>query len=60
MARSEALIRAQKAYAEKNREKRNRMSKKSHALKFITDMATEEELKEILELCQQRLNNNQT
>lgn len=56
MALTEAQKRANKKYAEKNRELKNYNSKKSHAKNFIQKLAKKEDLEFLKEEIEKRLN----
>lgn len=51
---NKAQLEANRRWAEKNREYRNYLSKRSNARSFIRNHATEEDVQELLELLKQR------
>lgn len=54
---SEAQLRANKKWSDKNKDKQRIYRYRSYARKFIRDLATEDDLKELEELIHKRLNN---
>ena len=51
---NKAQLEANRRWAEKNRDHRNYLSKRSNARSFIRNHATEEDVEELLELLKQR------
>ncbi|WP_239255451.1 hypothetical protein [Listeria ilorinensis] len=54
MALSEAQKKAQKEYADRNRERRTYWSQRNAARSFIKNKATAEDLQELVELAEER------
>lgn len=54
---SEAQLKANKKWNDKNKDKQRIYRYRSYARKFIRDLATEDDLKELEELIHKRLNN---
>lgn len=54
---SEAQLRANKKWNDKNKDKQRIYRYRSYARKFIRDLADNDDLKELQELIQERLNN---
>lgn len=57
MAVSEAQQRAKKKWDSKNKDKNRVYRYRSYARKFIKDIATEDDLKELRKMIDERLNN---
>ena len=57
MAVSEAQQRAKKKWDSKNKDKNRVYRYRSYARKFIKDIATEDDLKELRKMVDERLNN---
>ncbi len=54
---SEAQLKANKKWNDKNKDKQRIYRYRSYARKFIRDLADDDDLKELQELIQERLNN---
>lgn len=54
---SEAQLKANKKWNDKNKDKQRIYRYRSYARKFIRDLADNDDLKELQELIQERLNN---
>ncbi|MBD8084919.1 hypothetical protein HUK45_01340 [Limosilactobacillus sp. c9Ua_26_M] len=54
---SEAQLKANKKWNDKNKDKQRIYRYRSYARKFIRDLATDDDLKELQEMIQERLNN---
>lgn len=54
---SEAQLKANKKWNDKNKDKRRVYRYRSYARKFIRDLANEDDLKELQAMIQERLNN---
>lgn len=54
---SEAQLKANKRWNDKNKDKQRIYRYRSYARKFIRDLADNDDLKELQELIQERLNN---
>lgn len=54
---SEAQLKAAKKWNDKNKDKQRVYRYRSYARKFIRDLATDNDLKELQEMIQERLNN---
>lgn len=54
---SEAQLRANKKWSDKNKDKQRIYRYRSYARKFIRDLADDDDLKELQEMIQERLNN---
>ncbi|HJF54398.1 MAG TPA: hypothetical protein K8W06_04535 [Limosilactobacillus coleohominis] len=55
---SEAKLKANKKWTEKNKDKQRVYLYRSHAKKFIRDIATEDDLKELRKMIDEKLNSN--
>lgn len=55
---SEARIKANKKWDEKNKAKRKLYLYRSHAKTFVREIASEDDLKELRKMIDDRLNNN--
>lgn len=55
---SEAQLKAAKKWNDKNKDKQRIYRYRSYARKFVRDLATENDLKELREMIDERLNNN--
>lgn len=55
---SEARIKANKKWDEKNKAKRRLYLYRSHAKTFIREIASEEDLRELRKMIDEKLNNN--
>ncbi|MCI6852578.1 MULTISPECIES: hypothetical protein [Limosilactobacillus] len=54
---SEAQLKANKKWNDKNKDKQRIYRYRSYARKFIRDLADDDDLKELQEMIQERLNN---
>ena len=54
---SEAQLKANKRWNDKNKDKQRIYRYRSYARKFIRDLADDDDLKELQEMIQERLNN---
>lgn len=54
---SEAQLKANKKWNDKNKDKQRIYRYRSYARKFIRDLANDDDLKELQEMIQERLNN---
>lgn len=54
---SEAQLKANKKWNDKNKDKQRIYRYRSYARKFVRELATEDDLKELQELIHKRLNN---
>ena len=54
---SEAQLKANKKWNDKNKDKQRIYRYRSYARKFISDLADDDDLKELQEMIQERLNN---
>ena len=55
---SEARIKANKKWDEKNKAKRKLYLYRSHAKTFVREIASDDDLKELCKMIDERLNNN--
>ncbi len=55
---SEAQLRANKKWSDKNKDKQRMYRYRSYARKFVRDLATDDDLKELRKMIDEKLNSN--